>query len=277
MQAKLKAINLYTADMNHALHHYERVLQAVPAIEEKNLVEFDLGEITLALRPADEQHRAGTASLDLELPDLAQARQYLIGEGIAPKSNNDSSVQYDSVSDLDGFLVNLMGQGNPRPAPTEGISRNSKVTLREITQDMVGEIIKLSSTLHIPQRHMVATNAVSLAQAHFSPYAWFRAIYADEKPVGFAMMYIGPKDDENPQSETIYFLWRFMIASPYQGMGFGRKAILLLVDELKSRGATEMGVSCGEGDGSPEGFYRELGFVRTGEMHGDEIGMLLKW
>jgi diamine N-acetyltransferase len=34
--------------------------------------------------------------------------------------------------------------------------------------------------------------------------------------------------------------------------------------------------SCGVGEGSPEGFYRKLGFTPTGEMYDDEIEMMLK-
>jgi hypothetical protein len=35
-------------------------------------------------------------------------------------------------------------------------------------------------------------------------------------------------------------------------------------------------VSCGEGEGSPEGFYRKLGFQRNGKMYGHEVGMSLR-
>jgi len=30
-------------------------------------------------------------------------------------------------------------------------------------------------------------------------------------------------------------------------------------------------ISCGQGEGSPEGFYRHLGFTPTGDTYGDEI------
>ena len=52
---------------------------------------------------------------------------------------------------------------------------------------------------------MVAPNAASLAQAHFSENAWLRAIYADDTLVGFVMLYDAPDEQE-------YFLWRYMIA-----------------------------------------------------------------
>jgi diamine N-acetyltransferase len=146
---------------------------------------------------------------------------------------------------------------------------HAEVSLREITGETVREICNLSNTLTPPRKYMVAPNAVSIAQAHFSPNAWFRAIYADDTPVGFLMLYDDPQEKE-------YFLWRLMIAGPHHGKGFGRRAIDLLVDHVRTRpGATVLETSCGQGPGSPEGFYRKLGFVRNGKMLGEEVGLNL--
>jgi diamine N-acetyltransferase len=150
------------------------------------------------------------------------------------------------------------------------VGSNSVVSFQEITEDTLIPVCKLSTTLTEPQRKMVATNSMSIAQAHFNPHAWFRAIYADETPVGFIMLY---DDPEQPR----YFLWRFMIGAAYQKFGFGRKAIQLLIEHVRTRpGAEELLLSCGEGEGSPEGFYAKLGFERTGEMEDEEIVMRLK-
>ena len=146
----------------------------------------------------------------------------------------------------------------------------SKVSLREITAETVRQICKLSDTLSDTQKKMVAPNAVSIAQAHFNKFAWFRAVYADEETIGFIMLY------DNPE-ESKYFLWRFMIAGPYQHMGFGKRAMDLLFEYVKTRpNAKQLGVSCGEGEASPEEFYKKLGFKRTGEKEGDEILMVLE-
>jgi diamine N-acetyltransferase len=81
---------------------------------------------------------------------------------------------------------------------------------------------------------------------------------------------------DDPQ-EPKYFLWRMMIAGPYQGLGYGAQAIHLLVDYVKGRpGAKELLVSCGEGEGSPEGFYVKCGFKRNGEMVGDEVVLSMR-
>lgn len=147
------------------------------------------------------------------------------------------------------------------------VSTESKVSLREITEDTVRTICDLK--VDDSQQKFVAPNAVSIAQAYFSDKAWFRAIYADESPVGFLML---EKDTEKPE----YFLWRMMTDDKYQRMGFGYKAMRLLIDYVKTLPrAAELLTSCVPGDGSPEGFYRKLGFERTGEMDGIEAIMRL--
>jgi diamine N-acetyltransferase len=151
----------------------------------------------------------------------------------------------------------------PDPGP------HAEVSLREITAETVREVCKLSDTLTPPRKYFVAPNAVSIAQAYFEPKAWFRAIYADETPVGFLMLYDDPDEPE-------FFLWRLMVAGPHHGKGFGRRAIDLLVDYVKTKpGAKVLETSCGQGPGSPEGFYRKLGFERNGKMVGHEVGLTL--
>ena len=67
-----------------------------------------------------------------------------------------------------------------------------------------------------------------------------------------------------------------MIAGPHHGRGFGRRAIGLLIDHVRTRpGATILETSCRQGPGSPEGFYRKLAFERNGQVYGKEIGLSL--
>jgi len=143
--------------------------------------------------------------------------------------------------------------------------RGARVTLREITEKTVVAICRLSDTLPEDQRKMVAPNAISIAQAHFAEHAWFRAVYADEMPVGFVMLWDDPK-------KAVYGLWRLMIAAPHQGRGYGRRALEQVVEYVKGRpNATELKASYVPMEGGPEGFYRKLGFEPTGETEGEEI------
>ena len=161
---------------------------------------------------------------------------------------------------------------------TPTVTRDSVVTLREIAADTLSPILRLSKTLSDLQQTHVADNAVSIAQAHFSEHAWFRAIYADETPVGFIMVYIGPDDEQVTQpmgTPTVWFLWRFMIGGAYQKMGYGRRALEILFDIVREQGGKELLVSCHEGPDGPEGFYRRLGFTPNGKYYDEELGMVL--
>ena len=143
----------------------------------------------------------------------------------------------------------------------------NQVTLREVTAETVRAICRLS--VREDQRGFVASNAVSIAQAHFSDHAWFRAIYSGDTPVGFAMI-------EDRPEKTEYFLWRFMIDAEHQGQGVGRMAVELLIDHVKGRpGATESLMSVVQSEGGPQGFYEKLGFRLTGECEEGEALMRL--
>ena len=53
-----------------------------------------------------------------------------------------------------------------------------EVSLKEITEDTLWSILDLEVTED--QKQYVAPNAVSIAEAHFSENAWFRAVFAGE-------------------------------------------------------------------------------------------------
>jgi len=135
------------------------------------------------------------------------------------------------------------------------------VSLREITRETLWPVLQLEVAPE--QRRFVASNAISIAQAHFHPEAaWFRAIYAGETPVGFLMLHDEP---------GACFLWRFMIDHRFQGLGYGRRALERLLDHVRTLpGAAEIRTSCVPGDGTPIPFYEKAGFTLTGEA--DEEG-----
>ncbi len=147
------------------------------------------------------------------------------------------------------------------------LNKKNKVSLRKITESTLSSILKLSVAPE--QQKLVATNAYSIAQAHFSKNAWFRAIYADETPVGFLMLEDRPKIPE-------YYIWRFMIDIKYQRLGFGKQALSLLIDHIKTRpNASEVLTSVVQKDGGPQRFYENAGFQLTGEYEEGEAMMKL--
>ena len=67
-----------------------------------------------------------------------------------------------------------------------------------------------------------------------------------------------------------------MVDVQHQGKGYGRRALEHMIDHVKTRpNAQELFLSHVPGTGSPEGFYRKLGFEHTGEQAGEELVMKL--
>ena len=155
-----------------------------------------------------------------------------------------------------------------QPLPT----RASKITLREITKETVRAICELS--VAEGQRTFVATNSESLAQALFHPEAWYRAIYADDTPVGFVM--VEDHSQVDPDTDQPVCLWRFMLDHRYQGLGFGKRALQLIVEHVRERTKLDHFLtSCVPGDEGPRNFYMKFGFEPTGEVLDNEIVLRL--
>lgn len=160
-------------------------------------------------------------------------------------------------------------------APETTAESNPDVHFKRISASSVRAVCALSQTLSPAQRRMVAHNGDSIAEAHYSENAWVRAICADDELVGFIMLHVGSDYDDGIDCPGV-FLWRFMIAGPHQGRGYGRMAVQRLLTQLRALGIPELYTSCGSGEASPEGFYRKLGFVPTGDWYGDEKELVLR-
>lgn len=147
------------------------------------------------------------------------------------------------------------------------ITRDAVVSLRKVTPENMRAVMRLAVTK--AQEQFVAPNPVSLAQGAYEPLAWPRAIYADETPVGFVMLY---DDPFTPQ----YYLWRLMIDAQFQGMGFARQAMQQVIDYVLTRpNAETLLLSYVPAEGGPQPFYANLGFVDTGEVDDGENVMKL--
>jgi GNAT superfamily N-acetyltransferase len=139
------------------------------------------------------------------------------------------------------------------------------ITLREIAEDNVESVLALRTTPD--QERFVSTVAYSLEEAAENPQGkpWFRAVYADEQPVGFVML----SWDVEPQPPEIHgpwFLWKLLIDHRYQGMGYGREVVRQIIELVRGEGGSELLTSHVPGEGGPAGFYARLGFVPTGEL-----------
>ncbi len=152
----------------------------------------------------------------------------------------------------------------------------AKITLRPINAEDMLPILRMNAGAR--GERFVATNAVSIAQASVSTNAVPRAIYADETPIGFAMLYdpthdpaLAIKDDNAPDA---LYLWRFMIDFASQRQGLGTQAMTALFQyALANSKFTKFRLSYVPIEGNPSPFYRAMGFVETGENDDDELIM----
>lgn len=145
------------------------------------------------------------------------------------------------------------------------------ISFKEITKDNVVSVMKLKVLDH--QDDQVAPNAFSIAQSHYHHDAWIRAIYNDEEPVGFVMLYL---DDE----EKEYGVWRFMIDGKHQKKGYGKAAMEIIKKVVKEEAPEASGIGLSyvpKEKGGADEFYRKVGFEDTGKMLGDEKIMLYKY
>ena len=116
------------------------------------------------------------------------------------------------------------------------------------------------------QRFIGGSVADALADADRYPEAnpWSRAVYLDDRPVGFVMISWNVEPDP-PYIIGPWFLWKLAIAQDYQGLGLGGEVVRMVADIVRREGASELVTSYVDEEGGPGPFYRKLGFVPTGE------------
>lgn len=156
--------------------------------------------------------------------------------------------------------------------------------LEKITGKNVWSILKLR--VSEDQESFVAPNDISIIEAYTAitgnGYAFPFGIYEGETPVGFLMIGFDADDcweDAPSIAKGNYNLWRLMIDKNYQNKGYGKEAVRLALEFIKT-------FPCGKADFcwlsyEPENeiasrLYHSFGFVETGEMNGDEIIAVLK-
>lgn len=156
--------------------------------------------------------------------------------------------------------------------------------LERVNSKNVWQLIKLE--VNDDQKSFVATNTESIIQAYTTTaaggYVFPFGIYDGDTPVGFLMIGYGMDgewEDAPEIAKDNYSLWRLMIDKNFQGRGYGKKAIKLALDFIKSApcGAAEYCYLSYEPENlRAKQLYESFGFVETGEMDGDEIVAALK-
>lgn len=156
--------------------------------------------------------------------------------------------------------------------------------LEKITGKNVFDILNL----HVSedQKNFVAENSLSLAEAYIAVtnngYAFPFGIYDDEVPIGFLMIGFDKDDDWEDAPDIAcgnYSLWRLMIDERYQGKGYGREAVRLALQFIRTEPcgkAAYCWVSYEPENEAARHLYQSYGFSETGEKDGEEIIAVLK-
>jgi len=153
------------------------------------------------------------------------------------------------------------------------------VTLIPVNAKNVWELLALR--VRDDQKTFVASNEISIIEAYTTMtangHAFPFGIYDDETPVGFVMIGFDTDDywtDAPAVAKGNYNIWRLMIDKQHQHKGYGKKALTLALDFIRT-------FPCGKADFcwlsyEPENdtartLYRAFGFTETGERDGDEV------
>lgn len=137
------------------------------------------------------------------------------------------------------------------------------ITLRDIDSTNFFQCILLKSQeskgYPLFEEH-VASNAFSIAQSKVEPEWITKAIYNKESQmIGFAMYGLSP-------ILNVFFITRLMIDYRYQGKGYGRLAMLEIIQELKELSSGEIYTSFVPSNGRAKKLYMSLGFKDTGRV-----------
>ncbi|MFD1790786.1 GNAT family N-acetyltransferase [Ochrobactrum teleogrylli] len=137
------------------------------------------------------------------------------------------------------------------PDPSSGAVR-----LQTVTDDLRSRVTALE--LAPGQENLVADNASSLEEADEDEDARPRAVFAGDILVGF-LMYDATSDGDNAQ------IYRFMIDRAFQGWGYGKAALQLVLAEIRALDHIRRISICyePENEGARQ-LYAKAGFVEDG-------------
>ena len=144
--------------------------------------------------------------------------------------------------------------------------------LRPVTAQNWRELIKLK--VSDEQAHLVASNLYSIAEAqfgfedegHWDLYPF--GAYVGDEPVGF-VMYCYNFDYSRFQA----FIIRLMVDEHFQGKGYGREIMQLVLNDFReNQNIKNVGISYEPENAVAQKLYASLGFIEPGEMMDGEIG-----
>ena len=129
---------------------------------------------------------------------------------------------------------------------------------RKIDQSNYWDCMAL--TIHDSQEGFVADNKQSLVEAAYEDGLYTLGIYHEETMVGFVLY---DYDDTFPG----WSMSRFMIGKQFQGMGYGKQAVLAFLDYFKKKHhADKLYISVSLENAVARKLYSSIGFTELKEV-----------
>lgn len=212
---------------------------------------------------------------------------YMSGETAVRYYNEDVWEELVDAVTVEEAVELLRGAaaGTPPEAPAPAGLR-----LERITWDNEDAVLKLR--VKKEQKTFVASNRDSLVHAYLAITADGKqvfpfGIYLGKKPVGFIMIAydFGEDDGTEPRADWFlrnsYYIWRFMIDKRYQGNGYGRAAMELALEFIRTfpaGAATYCWLSYEPENETAKKLYHSFGFEDRPEQfeEGGEMPAVLK-
>lgn len=156
------------------------------------------------------------------------------------------------------------------------------ITLRTITLENRRAMFNLEVAEE--QRRFVASNLSSVASCYVlvtnggHPFPF--VIYADEQPVGFVMLAYGITGYDEPSiAADNYCIMRLMIDKQYQNRGYGREAMKIIMEFIRTFPAGPAHfcwIPYKSDNTAARKLYESFGFRDTGEVFNDESITVLR-
>lgn len=142
------------------------------------------------------------------------------------------------------------------------------INFRDITKENWIECICLTTNRegkHFICEEFVASNALSLAQSKVEKGWITKAIYDEDTMVGFSMY-------GYCYENKFYEICRIMIDHKYQGKGYGKTSLLMIIEEMrKNVDCKDIFLSLDPENIVAKKLYTSTGFIDTGRVIEGEI------
>ncbi len=138
------------------------------------------------------------------------------------------------------------------------------IELKDISRSNFDAVLKLD--VDESQRGFVAPNVKSIAESKVYDIFHPRAIYKGDELVGFLMY-----GQDDGKTDDVWII-RFMIDRAYQGKGYGKAAMISVINEMKDRyNMDKIFLSFEPENTLAQKLYEKLGFTNTGRVEQGEL------